>query len=62
MAEFACKKCKRILEKKECPVCGSKDVSEKWKGFFVIFDSNNSEIAKKAGITFRGKYAIEVKE
>ena len=61
MTEYVCRKCKRILEKKECPVCGSKDVSEKWKGLLVVFDSNKSEIAKKAGINFKGRYAVEVK-
>ena len=61
VSEYACKKCNRILSKKECPVCGSKEVSEKWKGVLVVFDSNKSELAKKAEINFSGKYAIEVK-
>ena len=61
MPEYACKNCKRITTKKECPICGSKELSEKWKGLIIIFDSERSEIAKKAGIKFKGRYAIEVK-
>jgi len=61
MPEYACKNCKRITTKKVCPVCGSKELSEKWKGLLIVFDSEKSEIAKKAGINFKGKYAIEVK-
>ena len=61
MSEMACRNCKRITTKKECPICGSKELSDKWKGTLIVFDSNNSELAKKAGINAPGKYAIEVK-
>jgi DNA-directed RNA polymerase subunit E" len=62
MNEYACKSCKRLVSKKECPVCGGKEVTDKWKGLILVFDSNKSELAKKAQINFPGKYAIEVKE
>lgn len=61
MTEYACENCKRIVTKKECPVCGSKKVSDKWKGVLVIFDSKKSKFAEESNIDFPGKYAIEVK-
>ena len=60
MEEYACKLCKRIIKSKVCPVCKTTEVSKSWKGIIVIFDEN-SEIAKAAGITAPGKYAIRVK-
>ncbi len=62
MSDYACTKCNRITSKKECPVCGNKKVTEKWKGTLLIFDSKNSELAKKGEINFPGKYGIEVKK
>jgi len=41
-------------------MCKSSAVSTSWKGILVVFDAN-SEIAKEAGITAAGKYAIRVK-
>lgn len=61
MTEYVCENCKRIITKKECPVCGGKKVSDKWKGTLVIFDSKRSQFAKESNIDFPGKYAIEVK-
>jgi len=43
-----------------CPVCKSSSVTTSWKGVLVVFDAN-SEIAKEAGITAPGKYAVRVK-
>jgi len=57
----ACKKCRRIVEEKTCPICGSTDLSKKWKGEVIIYDPENSEIAKELGFTAPGKYAIRVK-
>ena len=57
----ACKNCKRIIEKGTvCPVCHSTDLTSNWKGFVVVIDSENSEIAKKLGVTIPGKYALRL--
>jgi RNA polymerase subunit RPABC4/transcription elongation factor Spt4 len=41
-------------------MCKSSNVTTSWKGVLVVFDAT-SDIAKEAGITAPGKYAIRVK-
>ena len=60
MTEKACKNCRRLVKGNLCPLCKSSEVTSNWKGILVVFDAN-SEIAKEAGITAPGKYAIKVK-
>ena len=60
MSEFACKICKRILKSNFCPVCKTNEVTKSWKGVLIVFDSD-SELARAAGITASGKYAVRVK-
>jgi len=59
--ERACKKCNAIYLGDKCPVCGSQEYSEEIKGRVVIFDPENSEVAKNAKITKKGTYAIKIK-
>jgi DNA-directed RNA polymerase subunit E" len=44
-----------------CPNCGSKDFSKDWRGYLLIIDPTKSQLAKKAGITLPGKYALRVR-
>ena len=60
MTEKACKTCRRLVKGNLCPICKSSNVTTSWKGVLVVF-SENSEIAKEAGITAPGKYAVRVK-
>jgi DNA-directed RNA polymerase subunit E" len=60
MTEKACKTCRRLVKGNLCPVCKTSDVTSSWKGVLVVMDAN-SEIAKEAGITAPGKYAVKVK-
>ncbi len=39
----------------------NQEYSEEIKGRVVIFDSENSEVAKNAKITKKGTYAIKIK-
>ncbi len=41
-------------------MCGSDELSLKWKGQVVISNPEKSETAKKLGITKPGKYALSV--
>lgn len=60
MNEKACKMCGRIIEEgNECVVCKNKNLTRNWKGILVIFDSD-SELAKLAGKTSAGKYAVNI--
>lgn len=56
----ACRLCRRIIKGNICPACKSSDLSKNWKGILVVV-SPESEIAKEAGITAPGRYAIRVK-
>jgi DNA-directed RNA polymerase subunit E" len=56
-----CKKCKLFVEGNECPVCKGNQFSNSWQGRIYVMDANNSEIAKKIGITVKGEYAIKVR-
>lgn len=57
----ACKICKIIYEGANCPNCGSNETVKDYKGLMIIFDPQNSEIAKNLKITQPGEYAIKVK-
>jgi RNA polymerase subunit RPABC4/transcription elongation factor Spt4 len=59
MARRACRTCKRIVEKTQCPVCKTNDTTTSFQGVIVVFDPG-SEIAQRLNITAPGKYAIRV--
>ena len=44
----------------KCPVCGSTAFTTFWRGYVIIIDPEKSDIAKKMGITSRGKYALRL--
>ncbi|MCL4400836.1 MAG: DNA-directed RNA polymerase, subunit E'' [Candidatus Parvarchaeota archaeon] len=56
----ACKVCSFLTEEKKCPICGSDELSVKWKGLVIIAAPEKSETAKKLGITKPGRYALSV--
>jgi len=56
-----CKNCRRIYEGEVCPNCNSKESFDEWKGRVVIFDSEQSELAKHLVIKKSGEYAIKTK-
>lgn len=57
----ACKICKAIFEGDTCPICGNKEATSEWKGKIIIFEPEQSEVAKKLNINKKGMYAIKVK-
>jgi DNA-directed RNA polymerase subunit E" len=59
----ACINCRLILEQEEeCPLCHSKNLTEKFSGQIVIIDPEKSEIAKKLNIKVPGRYAIKIQQ
>jgi len=56
-----CKKCKFISSEEKCPVCGSAEFSDTWKGRIFILNPQESEIAKQLKIEKEGTYAILIK-
>lgn len=57
----ACKICSLIYEGDKCTNCGSQEHTTEIKGKLVIFDAENSEIAKNTKITKKGTYLIRSK-
>jgi DNA-directed RNA polymerase subunit E" len=49
-----------LTEKNICPKC-SVPTSKRWRGYLIIRDPPNSQIAEKMNITKPGKYALKVR-
>jgi DNA-directed RNA polymerase subunit E" len=59
--EKACRTCRFIVEDaKICPNCGGNTFTTFWRGYIVITKPEESEIAKKMGITKPGKFALRL--
>jgi len=56
----ACKECKTLMEDDFCSACREKTTLN-WKGYLIIVDPENSEIAKRLEIKKKGKYALKVR-
>jgi DNA-directed RNA polymerase subunit E" len=61
MKQKACRDCRLITTTNLCPNCKTSSLSEDWVGELIIFNPEKSQIAKIAGITKPGKYAILVR-
>lgn len=60
--EKACKKCYYIIAQGSvCPVCGSKELTEKWSGYVIILNPEKSQIVKYINAKVPGKYAVHVR-
>jgi len=55
----ACKICHVLTELDVCPNC-SLPTSKRWRGYVIILDPANSQVAKKMNISKPGKYALKV--
>ena len=53
--EKACRKCKVITTGKVCPNCKSTDLSADWSGIILVFDAQNSLVAKTLDIATPNK-------
>ncbi|MBE5728162.1 hypothetical protein IHE50_01970 [Candidatus Parvarchaeota archaeon] len=60
MVEKACRVCGHITEGRKCEICGSDDLSAKWKGVIDVIDPENSKVAADLKITKPGKYALVI--
>ena len=61
MVEKACRVCRRLVKGNVCPIDKNNDLTRNFKGMLLVIDPAKSEIAKEAGITSPGKFAIKVK-
>ncbi len=58
--EKACKKCRRVVEGNVCPVCRDSQLTSNWKGYVMVINPENSEIAKKLDIKTPGIFALRI--
>ena len=58
----ACKICSTIVDHGEkCPKCGSKELTEGYKGRIVVLDPEKSEVAQKLKLKDKGNFAIKTR-
>ncbi len=61
MKKKACKKCKILVTRDECPICKGRQFSDNWQGRIIVLDPQKSDIAKKININMKGEYAIKTR-
>lgn len=57
----ACRKCRYIVETKvnECPVCGSREFTNRWEGFIIVMDTS-TRLNDLISLEKEGIYAIKI--
>ena len=61
LSEKACTNCHFITKENVCPKFRSTSFSEDYSGLVVMFDPDNSAIAKAMNIKEKGRYALKVR-
>ena len=61
MSEKACVNCHFITKENFCPKCRSTSLSEDFGGVVIVFDQENSAVAKAMKIKDKGRYALKVR-
>jgi DNA-directed RNA polymerase subunit E" len=61
MSEKACTNCHYIAKDNICSRCKSTSFSEDFSGLVIMFDPENSAIAKAMNIKQKGRYALKVR-
>ncbi|MDH7478181.1 MAG: transcription elongation factor subunit Spt4 [Candidatus Bathyarchaeota archaeon] len=61
MSEKACVTCHFITKENICPKCKTSSLSDDFSGIVIVFDPENSAIAKAMNIKEKGRYALKVR-
>jgi DNA-directed RNA polymerase subunit E" len=61
MSEKACATCHRLTKENICPRCKTATLSDDYSGLVIVFDPENSAIAKVMNIKQKGRYALKVR-
>ncbi|MBS7616452.1 DNA-directed RNA polymerase subunit E'' [Candidatus Bathyarchaeota archaeon] len=61
MSEKACSTCHTIAVGNICPKCRTPTLSDDYSGIVIIFDPEDSIIAKAMNIKEKGRYALKVR-
>jgi len=61
MVDKACSTCHLITTGNICPRCKTPTLSDDFSGLVIIFDPEDSAIAKAMNIKEKGRYALKVR-
>lgn len=61
MSEKACANCHYLTKDNVCPRCKSSSLSEDFGGLVILFDPEESAIAKAMNVKEKGRYALKVR-
>ena len=61
MSEKACANCHFLTKENVCSKCRGTGLSDDFSGLVIIFDPENSEIAKAMNIKEKGRFALRVR-
>jgi len=61
VSEKACTNCHFLTKENVCPKCRGTNFSDDFNGLVIIFDPENSEIAKAMNIKEKGRFALRVR-
>ena len=61
MKEKACRECHFISTEAACPNCKATSLSDDFTGRVIIFDPEDSALAKAMKATKKGRYALRVR-
>ncbi|MDH5376169.1 MAG: DNA-directed RNA polymerase subunit E'' [Candidatus Bathyarchaeota archaeon] len=61
MTEKACSTCHLITTGNICPRCKTPTLSDDFSGLVIIFDQEDSAIARAMNIKEKGRYALKVR-
>lgn len=61
MSEKACRECHLLSHGNVCPKCKESILSDDFAGLLIIFDPDNSEIARRMNAKEKGRYALRVR-
>jgi DNA-directed RNA polymerase subunit E" len=61
MSEKACTTCHYLTKENTCPKCKTASLSDDYSGLLIVFDPENSAIAKAMNIKEKGRYALKVR-
>jgi DNA-directed RNA polymerase subunit E" len=61
MSEKACTTCHHLTKENICPRCKTATLSDDYSGLVIVFDPENSAIAKVMNIKQKGRYALKVR-
>ena len=61
MSEKVCPTCRLITRENVCPKCKTSALSDDFSGLVIVFNPEDSAIAKAMKIKEKGRYALKVR-